>query len=245
MISFSLLLTTEVYDVSHRMIGILQPMEAENPEIASVLSRIQPVFERFDKALFKERKSPYTKILEEADRKRDDSFLALRYYLVSCTHRTDVPEYREPAARLLELIRRHNWSAHRSGYTEESTILGSMLTELAEENNVQAQTAIGAAVMVDALKIAQQEFAQVMSEKTETEAQDDTGAAYLIRKEMEAVLEKTFAFVDSLADFTGENKWIILKTTLDEMAAQVMAIARARSSRGDSDDPDTPEQPEE
>lgn len=240
MISFSLLETTDVYDVSHRTIGILQPMEAENPEIASALSRIQPVFQRFDKALFKERKSAYTKLLETADRKRDDSFLGLRYYLVSCTHRTDVPEYHEPATRLLELIRRHDWSAYRTGYTKESTILGSMLTELAEEDNVQAQTSIGATAMVDALKSAQEEFAQVMNEKTEAEAQDDTGAAYQIRKEMETVLDKVFAFIDSLAGLTGESKWVTLKTTLDEMAAQVMAVARARSSRGESDGSDTP-----
>jgi hypothetical protein len=70
------------------------------------------------------------------------------------------------------VIKSINWSAFRPGYTKESTILGSMLTELDEADNVQVQTAIGATVMVDALKAAQQEFAQVMSEKTETEAQD-------------------------------------------------------------------------
>ena len=85
--------------------------------------------EIYEQVYEKNQKSQFTDLLAEKDAIRDESFLAFRSSVEAASHSKNA-DIRNSAEKILEVIRRHGWSAASFGYKASTAAFSSIVAEI-------------------------------------------------------------------------------------------------------------------
>lgn len=217
---------TEVDAVSMRIIGAYRTTTLDtDPHLAVMFSALEPLSGKLSAAI-NHIKPDST--LEEADDGRDNGGRGL-FYLVSglCHHPSK--KIKEAAQKVLAVIENYGLSMFGENYATESSLLSSMLLDLAKPELADAIAAIpGCADMIAELQAAQDHFEQVRIAWEQEKAQESTKESaseikpkivalinekiVVYMRAMEIVAPETHgAFARTLAQIIADNNEVVKK----------------------------------
>ena len=128
-VNFSLFPSNELFTFAKGAITIVDEKKEQIPAIVPFAEKAGQSLTMFQSALERERKSPFTLPLATADTKRDGSFYGFRTYVEATGYR-DKEGWTEASTKMLEIIRRHGWSAALMGYKAETAVLTNIISEI-------------------------------------------------------------------------------------------------------------------
>ncbi|TAJ14821.1 hypothetical protein DMA11_03590 [Marinilabiliaceae bacterium JC017] len=213
------------------IIDFLEPLKESNPEVGILLTKLNLIFTEFDKALKKKKISDLTAEKKQADETQDYGFLSWRYYVESCLYQILNPEYKAPAGRIMEAIKRHGYSLQNLSYSDQAAASTSLINEMEQPQFVNDQTTIGSLDLFHAWTGAVENFQKVSQQKIEEQADDDTEAAHILRKEVMFWMEKTLLRIEDMITWTNDAFWINLNKKIEVGLDDIEAQVKARRTR--------------
>ena len=138
----------------------------------------------------------YTQKLFDGDNLRDSLISALKLFI-----RANIKWKREnlsaKAEKIYKLIRLHGLAMTDEGYEEESTLLESLLIEMAKPENAEALSELGLTGLVEALGAAQDNFSSLYSESASLEAgKETTVSATVLKRELFKTMKITIDYLN-------------------------------------------------
>lgn len=230
-----MLQSNEMLTYAQRVIGIYSNNEANNTfGLTPFLTRTINAYNNYNKAFERESKNPFTDDLALADAERDASFVGFRNYIVACSHR-NTAGWNEAATRILDIIRKHGWSAASFGYKAETAALTNVIDEV--KTKCSADLALlSASEWFAQLETAQTAFEQVQNASVN---RDTTNEGPTIR-DTRPVLTQALRALLTITDlqFSAAPNDATLKTyvsALNELIAVTMTSARANATRQENE----------
>lgn len=148
---------TEVNDVATRMSGAFLISGLTDAYLVSSFNLLATQNTQFSLAI---RRSKAESELEEKDEVRDEKFRALYYLLNGFTHHPAIRQ-KEAAQLLMSLFNNYGLAITGESYATESSLIGSLLLDLANPDYAQAITDLsGCADLIAELQAAQTDFEQ-------------------------------------------------------------------------------------
>ena len=227
---FSTLLSyQELLNLSERLIPVCEPVEGLSP----LLDAVKTDLNMFRNIQDKSRSSKFTALLQELDAKRDNLFMAFKYYVSAWQRRSDLAEQSAAAQRLMDLIIKRGSTLYATGYSNESAQLSSLFQDLSNPATAANLAVIQAETWLTALKTAQTGFETAYQEKITAESDADMTGLKDGFRNLFASLQTMLQFVDILARSENDTVRIAVRK-INEIIEDVMAIARARQTREDT-----------
>jgi hypothetical protein len=127
--------------------------------------------------------------LEEKDEVRDNGLRSLVYLVQGFTHHPD-PAVKAAAVKVDDVLDRYGLSVTDESYSTESSLINSLLTDLAKPNMQEAIAALsGCAELIAALRAAQDDFEQARIAYEAEKAQEGTEAnATTLKKDVTDII---------------------------------------------------------
>lgn len=217
---------TEVGSGSTRIIGAFKTTTLDtDPYLAGMFSALEPVSTKLTAAINHVKPSS---TLEEADENRDDKGRGL-FYLVSGLVHHPSKKIKEAAQKVLAVFENYGFAMFEENYSTESSLLTSLLLDLAKPELQDAIAAIpGCADMIAALQSAQEYFEQTRIAWEQEKAQESivesaseikkevldliNGKIVIYMRAMEIVAPDTHgAFARTLAQIIADNNEVVRK----------------------------------
>jgi hypothetical protein len=154
---YSLLITQLIAILSKFADEVLSALSIKR--ILTVLIGRQP---DIDLSLDKNRKNPFTSLVETCDQKRDDALDALKYYLLYCTKQIDI-NIRAAAEVLITTLKTFGWSMQSENNSVQSKQVKSLIAEVENQPELgEALTTCNCAPMFELIKSTQADFDQAL-----------------------------------------------------------------------------------
>lgn len=224
-----LLSKEEFYTLTKRIFESIQ-LSAVQPPVKDLLSgRIEAPFKAYESALNRDNGNPLTKVVEEKDSERDQRFLGLRTQVEAYSYHWDVTK-QMTAKTLMEIIRRHGWGLHRSGYKKQTAQQGALIQELSQQPAAELIQNLELQPWLEQLVSAGQVFERTLQDR---ESADSRQVVTLVdsRKALYSDLQATLNFMDSQLAFAPNDELKQLINTINEIITGVTTVAKARHTR--------------
>jgi len=155
-INYLLLSSKELSTFASRTIGITDSKKSQIPAVVPFLSNVNRYYALFCSALERESKNPFIKKQNEMDHFRNGAFLALRSGCESAAARTK-EGLKVAGNALIDVIRKHGWSAQFLGMKVKSSVIRSVISEIRTKHSAEL-TLTGIGELLDELEVAQSAF---------------------------------------------------------------------------------------
>ncbi|TAJ15259.1 hypothetical protein DMA11_02320 [Marinilabiliaceae bacterium JC017] len=230
-IVFSLFNTAERFLFLQMVTKILEKKLTAIPALQTIYNRLVALRDLMEQAIFKEKGSSFTGMLNKQDDSQDHGFQCLRFGVMAQLHSIIDINLREKASLIESIIRRHGWSLFSFGYSKQLTASRSLITELKEPDNLKMIDDLGLRADFDAWCDAVDEFERIYTHKVEDASTDNSASAYDLGKEAVELLEKLLPGWYYQGEFTEDAGYKELVDAVIESGAAIEAQARARATR--------------
>lgn len=165
-VPFYLLRVDECYTFGNRIAGLLTNFDLDALQLSVLCDKFRKSLSLLDASLVKESTRSYTLKVLDTDKNRDDSFLALRYYVQASARRRNAV-FREAATLLSDTITSCGWRLYNESLSKESSRLNNLISDLENKHSLKmAVTTLGLQEWFNELKQAQVEFEAAQQERT-------------------------------------------------------------------------------
>jgi len=230
-LNFSLFPSDELFTFAKRTLTIVEPKVVQTPGLVPFFNKTSETFALYQTALERETKNPFTLLLSEKDAVRDPAFMAFRIYVEAASYRI-LPGWAAAANKILEVIRRHGWSAAALGYKAETAAITNIISEVrnkcADELNL-----IGATEWLNELETAQQDFDSVAHQSI-TDAPIGEPTIMSVRPLLTNSLRSLFSMISLLNSGTPGEELTALETALNELIVRSLATVKAAGTRAEN-----------
>lgn len=225
----------ELYLALKLIIDFLNPLQEQHPEVVPLLTKLTVLFTKFDIAVKRKRTSDFTADKKELDEKQDDGYLCFRSYVLACTYSILNPEFRAPANRVLEAIRRHGWSLNSLSYKAQTAASLSLINELQRASLADDLTAIGAEDVFNAWVDAVDAFRSVNQQMLAEQANSDDESATEMKKEVIYWLDKTLHRIEDMVVWNDSQVWSDVKGKVEAGLDDIYSNIKARQTRKENE----------
>jgi hypothetical protein len=230
-VNLSLFPSNEFFTFSKSTLTIVEAKKDQIPGLEPFYAKTSQAFALYQSALERETKNPFTLLLAAKDAVRDPLFMAFRTYVEAASYRL-TPGWADAATQILEVVRRHGWSAVSLGYKAETAAISNIISELrnkyANELNL-----IGATDWLNELDAAQQDFDAVAHQSvTEAPAGEPTIAG--VRPILTNALRSLFSMISLLNSGTPGEALTALETALNELIVRSLSTVKAAGTRAEN-----------
>ena len=227
-LNYSLLSNDLLYTMTKHVMTAFDGLNLDNSPLKPLVSKASAAFNQFGLAFERETTNGYTKVFEQLDEVRDEDYLGFRCYIEAWSHRSDVVK-REAANKILDVIRRHGWSATILGYKAETTALSSMISEL--RNKLQAElTLLTADEWLGEVEKSEAAFEAKVQESA-SNAPTNVPTLGSTRPDLVKALRNLFAMIDLIAPSETSVEFATLISTLNSHISDAMTSAKAAATR--------------
>ncbi len=226
--------TEEVYVLANNIQTLIESSEIEENFKTKLLTCIKKEIPSFQEALNRNKKNPLTISKKEKDTIRDNYFLGLRSHIESMTYHWE-ESINKAAHSVSEVIERHGHSLHILGYTEETALLNSLISELQQEPGSTNITTTGAQEWLTKLSEAQIDFEKTKSDAIDIDSLEKPSLVKtknLVIKDLNDVLN--YIGIEERFNETPAINNLISK--INQNISSVVTIAKARNTRQHKDE---------
>jgi len=226
----SVMLTKEeFYTLSKRIYESIQLSTLQPPLKELLAARMEGPFKTYESVLNRDNGNPLTKTVEEKDGERDQRYLGLRTQVEAFSYHWDWNK-QEAAKTLMEVIRRHGWGLHRSGYKKQTAQQGALIQELSQEPASELLQILELEPWLEQLVTAGQAFEQTLQERERADSQESVTLVDS-RKALNIDLQATLNYLESQLSFAPTEELKQLINTINEIITGVTSTAKARHTR--------------
>lgn len=230
-VNFALFPSDELFTFTKRALPIVEAKKEQIPGLEPFYAKTSQAFALYQSALERETKSPFTILLAGKDAVRDPAFMAFRTYVEAAAYRA-TPGWATAANKILEVVRRHGWSAAALGYKAETAAITNIVSEIrnkcAEEINL-----IGATDWLNELEAAQQDF-DAVAHQSVTEAPSGEPTIAGMRPVLTNSLRALLSMISLLQSTTPTNELSALGTAMNELIVSSLATVKAAGTRAEN-----------
>jgi hypothetical protein len=225
--NYSLLPNDELYTFTQRVMTACNGLNLTDASpLKPLVIATGTAFEKFDLAFKRESKNSYTAVFRSKDEIRDEAFLAMRYYAEAWTHRADAAK-KEAALKIVNVIRRYDWSANSLGDKAETAALSNI------ENDLRANCAAELALLnfaewLDEMSVAQKSFEESVSESA-ANTPTDQPTLTATRPVLIKSLKNLFSLITLLEPTMTELTPLI--PNINALISQSLSSAKAAATR--------------
>jgi hypothetical protein len=227
-LNFSLFPSDEFYTFSNGAVTIVEEKKDQTPALLPFIDNSTQLVVSYQSALERERKNPFTLLLAEKDAVRDSAFMAFRTYTEAAGYR-NMEGWHNAASKVLEVIRRHGWSAASMGYKAETAALEGAISELklkcADEISL-----MGSTEWLDEVDAAQKDFADVAHQSV-INAPIGVPTLIDVRPALTQSLRALFSMISLLQSNTPSDALKAIETALNELIIRSLSTVKAADTR--------------
>jgi len=241
-VNFSLFPSDELFTFAKRTLAVVEPKVEQIPGLVPFFTKTSQTFALYQSALEREKKNPFTLLLAAKDAVRDPAFMGFRTLVEAASYRA-IPGWADAANKILEIIRRHGWSAAILGYKAETAAITNIISEV--RNKCADELAlIGATDWLNELEAAQNDF-DAATHQSVTEAPTGEPTIWEVRPVLTNALRSLFSMISLLHSATPTEELASLETALNELIVRSLATVKAAGTRAENaKKDDKPKDPE-
>jgi hypothetical protein len=241
-VNFALFPSDELFTFTKRALTIVETKKDQIPGLEPFYAKTSETFALYQRALERETKNPFTLLLAAKDAVRDSAFMGFRTYIEAASYRA-IPGWTDAANKILEIIRRHGWSAAVFGYKAETAAITNIISEV--RNKCADELAlIGANDWLNELEAAELDF-DAVAHQSVNEAPAGEPTIVGVRPALTNSLRSLFSMIALLNSSTPSDTLTALETALSELIVRSLATVKAAGTRAENQKKDDkPKDPE-
>lgn len=227
-VNFSLFPSNELFTFAKGSLSVVNEKKEHIPAIFPFAEKANQMLIIYQSALERERKNPFTSLLATTDADRDSSFYGLRTYFEATGYRK-LEGWNAASEKLMEIIRRHGWSAASMGYKAETAALTNIISEIKTKCASELEL-IGATEWLAELEATQLAFEEAFHRSITTMP---TGEATVweTRPLLVNALRSLFSMISLLQSETPSEDLMTLETSLNELINRSLSTVKATGTR--------------
>ncbi|MEW7278416.1 DUF6261 family protein [Aquimarina sp. 2201CG1-2-11] len=223
----------EMTELLRNTVDICYQNDADALNINIQVEALKTIVDQLDGALLYEREKEFTKELETLDSDRDDAIKGLRYGFIMNTYHQH-PKVKEAAQTLLDRVDSYGSRIARMNYESESAAIINLINDFETEENLKAALQrLGLQNWVDRLKIANQKFRTLYTERITEESKKNKTSFSAIRPEAMTVYTNLINRINAYVVLDEEKKYESINNeliTLTDRYHQIISNRKRNSS---------------
>ncbi len=231
-LNFSLFPSDELLTFAKGALALVEPRKNGSPVIIPFFDRALEQQNNFIIAFEREIKNPFTKQLAVADQKLDFSFLAFRSYIEAISYRVTMPDMAESAGKILEVIRKHGWSAASMGYKAEAATITNLISELQDKYTNELHL-ISAIDWLREMEATLQAFEELVKQQV-TNSSVSEPTLSRVRPELVRSLKALFSIISLTQEAIPADELATLEALLNELIVRSLATVKAAGTRAEN-----------
>ncbi len=197
-------------------------------QIKTQVADLSTAVAQLDDALIYDRKSDFTKTLEELDVQRDNAITGLRYGFLMNSYHQDTTK-KIAGQVLLDHMDTYGAGIARLNYEAESTVLVNIAEDYETEPNlVEALTTIEMTDWATILKNTNEAFRTKYQERITIESAAEKLSFTAVKPQALEVYEKLFKRIEALTELDENNTYAIVNNELKTLAKRYQQIINTR-----------------
>jgi hypothetical protein len=230
-VNFSLFPSDELFTFTKGALTIVEEKRSKIPMLVPFLDKANQQFSLYQNALERAKKNPYTPQLSEKDAFRNASFMVLRTHSEAMSYRNKVG-WSAAATKILDVIRRHGWSATSMGYKAKSAAINNITSELRGKYATEV-TFLNAEEFLAELEADQKAF-EVTSHQSVKSAPTNELTIWDTRPPLTNSLKSLFTFISLLNSSAPTRDLTDIESVLSELIVRSLATVKAADTRSES-----------
>jgi len=227
----SLLTVSDVISLVDKVLKISLPDTGIDSKFIALYTRNKQIFDRLVKNQKSSLKSEFTELLRQADNDRGADFMSVRDIIGGIS----MSQLEEPAAKASKLnttIERVGKNLYSLGYKAESARLLTLFVEFDKPDNQLLLADLGIIQYYNSLKVSQEAFELVSSQKSEEQTlkDNDSEAATLVMGEMIPAFTSLVAMLQLYAELEPAT-YSEMYNRVVTFISETNTVARARKTR--------------
>lgn len=199
-IPFSTLSLESLLELAKQCEEALSARHFEDPILSAPIADLDEPIQKAKLAIASNRKKELTEEINEADFRRDRSFVGFRKYIEAYQFKDWDRNAQRAAANLITIVERHGKSLYREGLTLQSALLTSLFEDLKKDQAQEDLDAIGAKEWLKHLTDLQEAFSDMVKRRDELEAKKDVPTKADAKTELVKKLSVLFSGLDFLTN---------------------------------------------
>lgn len=202
----------------------------DQPMIASVLTDMAPKLETSLQSVGSTSKQPLTKIVREADRTRDDSYISLRDHIQAGLKRQN-ETYRLACEALWDVFEKNNLKLYNLANGDESTAIDSLVKDLHLVKNQGHLETVHVVEWLEEVVRDNQAFKDAERERSAVRSADETVADAVAFEQLKVsldLLSNVLAALYAMNDLDGIREAV---SEVNQYISEANASARQSKSR--------------
>lgn len=223
---------TEVNDVATRSLGSFNQSGITDPYLSSTFTSLDAANLKLSEVI---KRTKAESDLEEKDEVRDDKVRGL-YYLLNGFLYHPTKKIKEAAQSLMEVFNKYGLAVIGESYASESSLLGSLLLDLAKPEYADAiATLSGCADLIAQLQAAQTDFEQArIAYETDKAKEGMVANATAVKKEVVSILnDKIVVYLRAMEQVNPET-FGVFAGTIAQIIADNNEQVKKRQQKSDS-----------
>jgi len=230
-LNFSLFPSDEFFTFAKDALTIVETKKDQIPGLVPFFYKTSEMFVLYQSALEREKKNPFTLLLAGKDAKRDTGFLAFRTYSEAASYRA-ILGWADAATKILDVIRRHGWTAYGFGYKAETAAITNMISEI-RNKFADELVLINASEWLNELEVAQNDFDTVVNQSV-IAAQAGEPTIWEVRPQLTTSLKSLFSMISLLKSNTPSDDLVALEASLNEHIVRSLSTVKAAGTRAEN-----------
>ena len=226
---------SEVADVARRILEKYQSSGLETDlHLAGVMGELSPVAQQLVLAV---KRIKVDSELESGDENRDSKASAIHYFVRGCLYHPE-PAVKQAAEQIYKVLENYGLEMIRESYTTESTLIESMLNDLAKPDLQPAISALpGFAQMIAALASAQAAFETMRSAYDSQKAEEGTfaNASEIKKTALKLVNDKVVAYLRVMLQ-VNETTYGLFTRNVAQIITETNEIVKRRRKKPEAAD---------
>ena len=231
-INYAMIPSDEFLTFGQRLTGIYGVIGTGNDTygLLPFVTKAVNAYSDYSKAFERESTNPYTKELAGNDNQRDGSFYGFRHYLISCSFRR-TEGWSAAAKRILDIFRKHGWSAPHFGYKIETEVITKIIDEITSNCSAEMALLDPAADWLNELKEAQTWFEDTQKKSVTRPTTGEltiTQTRPVLTDRIRKLLDFTML---QFSEHTNDAQLAGLVSAVNELVDVTMTTVRANATR--------------
>ncbi len=231
-LNFSLFPSDELLTFAKGVLALVEPQKDGFAVIVPFFDKAVAQKNNFVVALEREAKDPFTSQLSVADQKLDSGFLAFRSYVEAMSYRVTMPDMSEAAGKILEVIRKHGWSAASMGYKAETAAITGIISEL-QDKYANEINVIGAIDWLNEMEAALQAFEELAKQQVANSSVTEPTLSK-VRPDLVRSIKALFSIISLTHEATPADELAALEAALNELIVRSLSTVKAAGTRAEN-----------
>lgn len=226
------------------VLGFLEPHDVQVLQLAEQQSALAAVVAKLDAAYKEPLNSELTSEIAALDECRDNAFRGLKGATENALRHFN------PAVATAAKLLQRNLSAHGDnvpalGYTEETTVLRSLVEDWENKADLKAAvTTVNLGDWLQELKTTNEAFSKLYRERVNQDSQNATPPVSSFRKEAIEAYRNLFTHISAHATLSSDPVYAELLNQIDTLAEKYNQAVNIRTGSNAANDPEPPTDPE-